>query len=190
MPDYSKAKIYKLTSIHTDKIYIGSTVQSLKHRYTNHNCKTNDCTSKILFNLGECNIQLILDYPCNYKHELELIESYYIQKNNCVNHYHNIGSNKERKHEYYKKNKEMYNIRTNEYNEKNKVYLIQYRKEYRERNKYKINKEIKAHKDKIYRENNKDKFKEYRAKNKEYKKQSEHFRRTSVFGQLCKLYNI
>ena len=32
MPDYSKSKIYKLVSNHTNDIYIGSTCQSLSMR--------------------------------------------------------------------------------------------------------------------------------------------------------------
>lgn len=172
MPDYTKSKIYKITSIHTDKIYIGSTTKSLKHRYNVHNCKINSCTSKILFELGECNIVSILDYPCNNKHELDLIESYYIQKNNCVNQMFNRGGNKERKREYYKKNKDKYK----EYSAKNK--------EYYEKNKDKKKEYISKHKDR-----QKEYMDKYYKKNKEYAKQYNHFRQ-SIFGQLCKLYNI
>ena len=144
MPDYTQSKIYKITSVHTDKCYIGSTTMSLKSRYNSHKCdykKKKNCgiTSKILLKLGDCKIELILNYSCNNKHELELIESYYIQKNNCVNVQYTRGGKK-----WYEKNKD-----------KVKAYT------------------------KIYDE-----------KNKEYKKQYNHRRNTSVFGQLCKLYNI
>ena len=36
MPEYSNSKIYKITSPSTEKIYIGSTTQSLSYRLQNH----------------------------------------------------------------------------------------------------------------------------------------------------------
>ena len=181
MPDYSKAKIYKITTVKSNQIYIGSTTQSLNSRYINHSCKINKCTSRLLFKLGECNIELILDYPCNNKWELELIEAYYIQKNNCVNHKSNKGSKTERQDKYREQNKD----KKKEYEKKNKVKISDKYKKY-----YEKEKEYHLQRAKEYRAKNKDKIKEYRSKNKEYLKQASRFKRYSVFGQLCKLYNI
>ena len=53
-----KGQIYKLTSPNTDMIYIGSTGDVLKERLRGHR-KTNDCSSKILFEFGDVSIHLI-----------------------------------------------------------------------------------------------------------------------------------
>ena len=86
---YYFGKIYKITSPHTDKIYIGSTVQPLKQRFSAHKYeykKNNyNCSSRIIFDFGDCNIELIKDYQCNNKKELEAEEMKYIISSNVVN---------------------------------------------------------------------------------------------------------
>jgi len=53
-----KGQIYKLTSPHTDMIYIGSTGVTLNRRYNKHKNDV-DCSSKILFEFGNVSIHLI-----------------------------------------------------------------------------------------------------------------------------------
>ncbi len=112
MPDYSKSKIYKITSPHTSDIYIGSTVQKLSKRKAGHQEKykiylqTNDkhhyTTSFKLIELGPVDICLLEEYPCQSKEQLHARERYYIENNQCVNKYIPSRTDKE----YYEDNKE------------------------------------------------------------------------------------
>ena len=85
---YQRGKIYKLTSNQTDKIYIGSTIQTLNRRLMGHKCDFNRGRSgcnRELIQYSDVNIELIEDYPCNTKRELEIREQYFIDKLDCVN---------------------------------------------------------------------------------------------------------
>ena len=88
---YAKGKIYKITSEHTDKIYIGSTIQSLKRRLEGHerDFKSEDkhVSSQKLITLGVVKIELIEAYPCESKRELHARERHHIEANKsmCVN---------------------------------------------------------------------------------------------------------
>ena len=84
-----EGKIYKITSPHTDKIYIGSTICSLHqrlyiHRY-NHKHKVDKTTSSKILEYGDASIQLIETYKCKNKRELRIREQYHIDNNDCVN---------------------------------------------------------------------------------------------------------
>lgn len=94
MPDYQQGKIYKLVSpSNPELVYIGSTVQTLAKRKSQHKDKL------ILFNQGEhhyttscevikfddCRIELIESFPCNSKEELYAREGYFIRTIQCVN---------------------------------------------------------------------------------------------------------
>jgi len=97
MPDYQLSKIYKIVSPHTDKIYIGSTTQKyLKSRLQGHigcykdyknGTRKRTITSFILLELGDADIILIENYPCNSKDELHKREREIIEQNmdKCVN---------------------------------------------------------------------------------------------------------
>ena len=103
MPDYSNGKIYKIYSTkNPNMIYIGSTTQTLKQRLSQH--ITEDCCEIIFDKYGveTCVIELLQDYPCNTKQELERLECYWIKadrdytiinylynNNRCVNNPHN-----------------------------------------------------------------------------------------------------
>jgi hypothetical protein len=49
-------------SPHTDKIYIGSTLDTLKERFRKH--KYASITSKIIIGFGDAEIKLIRNFPC------------------------------------------------------------------------------------------------------------------------------
>lgn len=94
MPDYSKGKIYKICSDDPDitEVYIGSTVQTLHKRWSCHisiaviKCKKH--ASHILFEkygVEPFHIELIQDYPCQSKAELERLEGKYQLEIKCVN---------------------------------------------------------------------------------------------------------
>ena len=151
--DYSKGKIYKLTTIHNpDLVYYGSTVNPLYKRKGQHKGKFKSgrliYSSSKLFELGVDDVQITLvEYVnCNNKEELLKRERFYIENNNCVNK--NIPNRTGK--EFYKEKKEFYK---------------EYYKNYYEENKDKI-----KDKQKQNYEENKDKFKEKNKLNYEKNK--------------------
>lgn len=93
--DYSKGKIYRLTCDDLEKVYYGSTIQTLEKRLEKHYndysaYKQNKnyagyCSSFKLIEIGGLEIELVMDYPCNSKRELEEIEQIYIENDVCIN---------------------------------------------------------------------------------------------------------
>ena len=187
MNKYNDGKIYKITSDHTNRIYIGSTTKNLNDRITKHKCYYNKwkdnktrpyCSSYVLYNLGDIKYELLELYKCNNKKELLERETYYIKQNYnlVVNKNKPTLSDEEKiewQKEYYVKNKEKIDKQSKEYYEKNKEYSKEYyekNKEYYkeryEKNKQQINEYKKEYyaknKERIYQQQ-----KEYRAKNKE-----------------------
>lgn len=91
--NYNNGKIYKLyiTGIE-DICYIGSTTETLserlcKHRHQAFNDKQNKCVSHQLFqDNNEVVIELVEDYPCESKKELEERERFWIERYpDCIN---------------------------------------------------------------------------------------------------------
>ena len=72
MRDYTKGKIYKIVSPNCDKIYIGSTITSLRKRFiSGHKCDDRTYTSsKEIIDAGDAYIELIEEYSCNSLKEL------------------------------------------------------------------------------------------------------------------------
>ena len=100
---YQNVKIYKITNTINDDIYIGSTIRDLKKRMIEHISKykkrINNRYNAVftMFDIcgfENCNIELIKDYPCNSKNELEVEEGKNIRSNNCINIIKNIGMDK------------------------------------------------------------------------------------------------
>jgi len=92
MNKYQQSKIYKLTSPHTDQIYIGSTCQKLlsnrlgEHKYEHINRSNKNISSFKLFELGNVKIELIENYPCNSRQELIIREQHWLNTSpNCIN---------------------------------------------------------------------------------------------------------
>ena len=92
---YQHGKIYKLTSSETTDIYIGSTTKPLCKRLQKHKCDYKGyregrddfhyVTSFDLVKYVNCTIEIIKEYPCDNKHELEREEGMYQRKMKCVN---------------------------------------------------------------------------------------------------------
>ena len=150
MPDYQKAKIYKLYSVSNEElVYYGSTTQRLSQRLGEHNknFKNNlKVKSNLVIEAGDYKIELIENYPCNNKQELLKKESEYIRNNVCVNKSipdrtlkEWIEDNKEKlaekRKEYYENNKEKINEKNRVYYEDNKEKIVERMKEYYENNK-------------------------------------------------------
>ena len=89
MPNYQNGKIYKITSLHTDKCYVGSTtLKYLSSRLGGHKQdlkRGKNVSSKYILEFGNCKIVLLELYPCNSKDELLARERYYIENFDCVN---------------------------------------------------------------------------------------------------------
>ena len=104
MTNYKNGKIYKITS--GDKLYIGSTTQSLSQRLGGHKSSKKHgghCSSFEIINNTDCQITLIELYPCNSREELLARERYHIDKNpQCINKCVPILSNEERSQKYPK----------------------------------------------------------------------------------------
>jgi hypothetical protein len=152
MPNYANSKIYKIWSISTDEIYIGSTTQTLSKRIGGHrtkyksyqNGKYRYITSFKILEYGDAKIELIEKFECKCKDELTAREGYYIRKMECVN---KVIPGRTQK-QYYLDNKEQL-----------KQYYKQYHKQYRLDNKEQLKQYHKQY-DKQYYQTNKEKFKE------------------------------
>lgn len=170
MPDYSKGKIYKITSSN-GLPYIGSTIQQLSKRMAHHR-ERKTCSSIIHLDCEDCQITLIELYPCNSKEELNMRERYYIENMECCNKHMPIISveeklnykknyrikNADKIKEYRKNNLEKIKEHKKQFYEENKEKILLITKEYRIKNADKI-----ALRQKEYRKNNADKIKERRS---------------------------
>lgn len=91
---YRNAKIYKLCSSHTDKVYVGSTCERLLcMRFSGHRRsyrhwqkgKYRFVSSFDIIKYPDAYIELVESYPCNNKDELRQREGYWIKQLDCVN---------------------------------------------------------------------------------------------------------
>lgn len=166
MPDFQNAKIYKLWSPQGPEIYIGSTVNSLAKRKGGHKTNYNigaSCSSRILFEkYDDIRIELIEDFPCDNKHQLNKREGSYIRSLQCVNR-HIAGRTGQ---EYYQQYKDRINQTHKEYNEANKSIIKEQRWEY-----YQNNKEEIKQRQREYDRNNRDRInqqsREYKRNNRD-----------------------
>tara|TARA_R110000823_G_scaffold87003_1_gene194252 strand:+ start:71 stop:478 length:408 start_codon:yes stop_codon:yes gene_type:complete len=90
MPDYQNSKIYKIYSVSNEElVYFGSTTQRLSQRKAEHIKDSKkehyNGSSKIIINNGNWKMELIQDYPCLNRLELETLEGEYIKNNKCIN---------------------------------------------------------------------------------------------------------
>jgi hypothetical protein len=133
--NYQNGKIYKIWSLLTDNIYIGSTTNDLPHRFKKHKYTT-DCNSKLLFDevgFENCKIELIEYYPCNSKLELRKREGE-LQRDN-KDFIVNRRIEGRTKKEHYQDNKTIIDEKNKEWVKKNKEKNLEYRKQYTLENK-------------------------------------------------------
>tara|TARA_R100000951_G_scaffold93570_1_gene82135 strand:+ start:34 stop:543 length:510 start_codon:yes stop_codon:yes gene_type:complete len=132
MPDYQKGKIYKLYSVsNEDLVYYGSTILTLNKRLSLHisdykNDAIRTCNSKLVIAAGDYKIELIENYPCNSKVELNRREGKYTKANKCVN----IRIAGRTKKEYREDNKEKVAERKKKYYENNKEKVAERKKKW------------------------------------------------------------
>jgi len=171
---YYFGKIYKITSPSTKDIYIGSTITSLKQRLHSH--KTNyNCSSISILKYNDSIIELIEDYPCCSRYELEQRERYYQEQyEHCINTY-KAGRTEKDKKEYMK----VYNKK---YQNDNTEKLKNYLKSYYEKNKDIIKERVKKN-----TENKKDEKKEYLRQY--YLKNKEKLKASASVVYTCEVCN-
>jgi len=86
MPNYADGKIYQVISPNYPEPYIGSTTQPLCKRMVGHRAPSNVCRSRIVIEAGDAYIELIEEYPCENKEQLNRREGQIIRERACVNH--------------------------------------------------------------------------------------------------------
>lgn len=120
MPDYSKAKLYRIVSpSHPDLVYYGSTTQTLRRRFNTHKKQVrakHHCASHQLFQYDDVMIELVEECPVATKAELLEKEKHYITTHPNINIAMPGGRDKkESDREYYMKNRERILKRMNDY---------------------------------------------------------------------------
>tara|TARA_B100001093_G_C26399933_1_gene830845 strand:- start:159 stop:635 length:477 start_codon:yes stop_codon:yes gene_type:complete len=150
MPDYSKAKIYKIVCDITGETYYGSTTQPLWLRMGKHRSKENRCFSKQIIERGNYSYSLVEEYSCENKEQLCRRERFYIENNICVN-------------------KQIPNRTITEWYNDNRDKKADYCKTYYQDNKEKLNHNSKNYYNQLSKERINERQREYRAKKKEEK---------------------
>jgi len=114
--DFNQAKVYKLVSNKTEKIYIGSTTLSLSTRLSIHKHQalhcSKPCSSKVLFENGaEVKIELLQEFGCETRKQMKVLEACLMAGYGdlCCNKNSAIGKTPDQMKYYYR-----------EYNRKNK----------------------------------------------------------------------
>ena len=174
---YHNGKIYKVTDVAYTECYIGSTVQPLCNRMSEHRqdykrfktgVATDVCASCKLFDqygVENCKIELIEAYPCENKEELRRREGYWIQQDStCMNKY-------------------IAGRTIKEWRGENKCVLKQYSRVYRD-----------ANRDTLV-ENCRQYYKEHRDKLVDYKKRyyednKQHIRERRSKSNLCSICGV
>ena len=148
---YNHSKIYKICSNLTDKIYIGSTTQTLSQRLSDHvsqykrYVRINDryITSYEIIKLGDYYITLIEENNFNNKQQLFKREGEVIKLNinNVVNKQITGRTDKE----YRQDNKEHLLEQHKQYYNNNKEHLLEQHKQYYNNNKVQITEQNKVY---------------------------------------------
>ena len=142
MNKYEQGKIYKIINDVDDMVYVGSTIQLLRQRFSSHIYKTKKENSKLLNHiklLGKDNFQIVLlhNYPCKNKEQL-LWEERRIQeeipKEKSLNQLRSIITYDEHE-EWFEQNKDYLKKRSRICYEKNKTQVNMKNKENYIRNK-------------------------------------------------------
>ena len=190
MNRYQNGKVYKIIAP-DDTFYVGSTIQSLNERFGGHKYSFKSVKSgknirgTAVFELFEkygvevCRIELIEEYPCDSKRDLERREGEIIKNTKCINkvvagrtseEYRLDNSEKlknkfkqfyennkerelERIRQYYIDNTDKVKDRAKEYAKLNKERIAEYKREWRLENKELVNEQKRR-----WREINKDKI--------------------------------
>jgi len=110
--------IYKISSPHTDKVYIGSTTRDLRARFSQHKRYDNGTTSKEIIAYGEAIIECLEEVDNDVMKERE---RFYIElmREKCVNQVIPLRTKKE----WHLAHKKEENERTKKWCEQHKDYM-------------------------------------------------------------------
>jgi hypothetical protein len=135
MPNYQNGKIYSIRSRScADLVYVGSTTQSLSKRFGKHKTASNPTSSKQIINIGDAYIELIEEYACDNKMQLERREGQIMRTMDCVNT--RIEGRTDA--EYRQDNQESIRSKMKQYRQDNKEYIASRNKQYNQANKEEI----------------------------------------------------
>ena len=83
---YQKSKIYKVINDQMPGlVYIGSTVNALSKRLSQHRAPANRARSRVFQQCGKMEIFLIENFPCNTRDELVARERHHVENTDCIN---------------------------------------------------------------------------------------------------------
>ena len=164
--DYQNGKVYCIRNSVNDEIYVGSTTQRLSKRFSKHKSDMKVLTGKLyreMINVGVENfyIELIENYPCSSKEELNKREGEYIRQMGTLN-YQVSGRTRQ---EYREENRDKQRERAKAY--------------------YHNNKEKELERTRVYRENNVEKEKERQKKYHDIHKEETKQRRSEMIECEC-----
>jgi adenylate kinase family enzyme len=135
--DYNNGKIYQVVSNDGEMIYIGSTTQPLSKRFVEHRSqfnrngggKHNRCISQIFERYGveNCKIELLENFPCTNKDQLNAREGFWIRQTDCVNK--RIAGRTQQ--DWEQEHPESMVARRQRYRENNLEYIREYDKNYK-----------------------------------------------------------
>jgi len=143
MPDYNKAKIYRISA--GDLTYYGSTTQPLCNRMGSHrdDFRTGKgCASALVLQQDpEAKIVLVEDFPCENREQLNAREQHYIETQPCVNKYKAYTGLTEAEYnaQYRQENAEAIKARMSQYRQENAEAIKAYQAQYRQENAERIN---------------------------------------------------
>ena len=157
--DYKNGKIYCIRNSVDIDIYIGSTCSPLSKRKSGHrtDMKLRPKTGSKLYQkmkeigLDKFYIELLLEYPCENKEQLQAKEGEYIRKYGTLN---NLVAGRSKKEQYIECREEILQ-KQKEYTERNREKVLERKREYTARTKDK-----KREYDKEYRDRNVELIKE------------------------------
>jgi hypothetical protein len=146
--DYKNGKIYKIYSPSHQEIdpYYGSTIQTLKKRFSGHkhgNKNKTGCVSNKIMIFEDAIIELVELFPCNNIEELNTREGWWILNNPCINKKNSIPRTQENITQYQINYRNDNKKKLQEYRDNNRIQQRQKNNikaiEYRQKNRDKIN---------------------------------------------------
>ena len=151
--DYKNGKIYSIRSYQCNDVYYGSTTQPLSKRLSLHRAnyklwkdgKYNYVTSYEILKYDDYYIELIEEYPCKNRMELEQREGQIIRQNNDAVNKCIVGRTHK---EYLHDNKYKIKLQSKEYYKNNKTKILLRQKE-QHKEYYNSNKSLISYKKKI-----------------------------------------
>lgn len=176
--NYANGKVYVVRNEDNDKVYVGSTTQTLSKRMAEHRRginKTDRQHFKIYIAMKDIGvdkfyIELIENFPCDTKEQLTQREGHWIRHHDSFKNGYNGRVEGRNTQEWYAENREKLNEKKHEYNENNKERMNEKRRDWDANNKEKMTeyfKEYNANRKEQQAEYNK----QYREANKEQLKQ-------------------